>query len=156
MPTEFHTENLNERLYTRMARNILLHLGVDYTVFMKEWKIQFYPLEQTNPLYFTHYRTTSGQKINPNMPSGATGKKVITLWLHDSDNEFMTRENSDRIQHEICHAVLFGRQDWVKAVHTRQDTHRFMIKFWYWRFPFWRKMQLSIIDVRDLVTDYDN
>jgi len=151
MGTEFHTNNLNERLYTRMVRNILLHLGADYKTFMHEWKIQFYPLNQTNPDYFKHFKTTSGQKINPNMPSGATGKYVITLWLHDSKNEFMTRENSDRIQHELCHAVLFGRQDWVSAVHNRQDNYRFFRNFWYWRFPIWRRMRLSIIDVRDLV-----
>jgi len=147
----FNTSNLSERVYTRMIRNILLHLGADYEVFMAVWNIRIHDLKDTNTDFFKHFKTTSGQKINSAMPSGATGKYVMDLWLHDSKNEFMMRENSDRIQHEICHAVLFGKQHWVKAVHERQDNYRFFRNFWYWRFPMWRRMRLSIIDVRDLV-----
>lgn len=139
-----------------MVRNILMRYGVDVYTFMANWKIQFYPLAQTNPKYFDHFVTTSGQKINPNMPSGATGKNVVTLWLHDSTNEFKDRENSDRVMHELCHAMLLdkygtrGEINWVTAVHKNQDM-RFHFNFWYWKTPFWRRFPISAIEIRNFL-----
>ena len=150
----FHTDNLNRRLYRRMIQNQLLHLGVGVYDFVSSWDIHFYSLEQTDPFFFDHVRTTSGQAINTNMPSGVTGQKEIKFWLHDSDNDFKSRENSDRVQHEVCHAVLFDKYGtsggtWVNGVHNQPE--RFIIKFWYWKRFFWSRFQLSIIDIRPLL-----
>jgi len=150
----FHTNNLNHRLYHRMIQNQLLHFGVDVNDFISNWDIHFFSLEQTDPSFFDHVKTTSGQTINTSMPSGVTGKKEIRFWLHDSDNDFKSRENSDRVQHEVCHAVLFDKYGtsggtWVSGVHNQQN--RLIIKFWYWRRFFWKRFQLSIIDIRSLL-----
>ena len=137
-----------------MIENQLLHFQVNVYDFVSSWDINFYSLEETDVSFFNHVKTTSGQKINPNIPSGVTGKKEIRFWLHDSDNDFKNRENSDRVQHEICHAVLYDKYDtkdgiWVKGVH--EESERFIIKFWYWRKFFWRRFQLSVIDIRKLL-----
>ena len=150
----FHTDNLNHRLYRRMIQNQLLHLGVGIYDFISSWDIHFYSLEQTDPSFFDHVKTTSGQSINTSMPSGVTGQKEIRFWLHDSNNDFKSRENSDRVQHEVCHAVLFDKYGtaggtWVNGVHN--ESNRFIIKFWYWRRFFWSRFQLSIIDIRSLL-----
>ena len=150
----FHTTNLNKRLYRRLIENQLLHLGVGVYDFISSWDIHFYSLAQTESSFFDHVKTTSGQAINPNMPSGVTGQKEIRFWLHDSENDFKNRENSDRVQHEVCHAVLFDKYGtqggtWVNGVH--QETKRFTIKFWYWHKFFWRRFQLSVIDIRKLL-----
>ncbi len=150
----FHTNNLNQRLYRRIIQNQLLHLGIGVYDFVSSWDIHFYSLKQTDPSFFDHVTTTSGQAINTSMPSGVTGQKEIRFWLHDSDNDFKSRENSDRVQHEVCHAVLFDKYGtsggtWVNCVHNQPE--RFIIKFWYWRKFFWSRFQLSVIDIRNLL-----
>lgn len=144
----FHTKNLNKRLYKGMIRNILLNLDTQDTYrWLKKWDIHIWGLEDTNPEFFEHVKTTSGQKINTNMASGVCGKYRIDLFLRDSDNSFVTRENSDRVQHELCHAKLYGTPDFVSGVHDNID-NRFLIYFWYWNKFRWSKMQLSVIDIR--------
>ena len=133
-----------------MIRNILLHLGTQYTHrWLTKWDIHIWGLEDTNPLFFEHFKTTSGQKINTDMASGVTGKYRIDLYLRDSNNSFVTRSNSDRVQHELCHAKLYGTPDFVSGVHDNLD-NRFLISFWYWNKFRWSKLQLSIIDIRPL------
>lgn len=132
----------------RTFENILLHLNQDVYDFLDKWTITVFPLEQTDPRFFDHIRTTSGQKINPSMPSGVTGQYDMKLYLHDSTNEFKERENSDRIQHEICHAVLINTPHFVTGVHNNDK--RFIIKVWHWR-RFWKRTQISIIDIREFL-----
>lgn len=145
----FHTKKLNKRLYRNMIWNVLYHLEEFPSDFLKFWDIHIWGLEDTKLEFFEHVKTTSGTAINPNMPSGVTGKYRIDLFLHDSSNEFLSRENSDRVQHELCHARLFGNAYFVKGVH--ETTDRFIIKFWYWNKIIWKKFQLSIIDIRPFI-----
>ena len=138
-----------------MIENQLLNLDVEVYDFISSWDIHFHSLEQTDPAYFDHVITTSGQAINTSMPSGVTGQKEIKFWLHDDDNDFKNRENSDRVQHEICHAILYDKYGtqggtWVSGVHQQQG--RFIIKFWYRSQDSWKEFQLSIIDIRDLLS----
>ena len=77
MGINFHTSNLNEGMYKHMIRNIVLNLGKDVYDFVTFWDIHIWGLESTNPQFFDHIETTSGQKINTNMPSGVTGKYRI-------------------------------------------------------------------------------
>ena len=132
-----------------MVENILLHLDVPVYEFLQNWTINFHDLSQTDPRFYDHIVTTSGQKINTSMPSGVTGKYVIDLYLHDHDERNRNRENGDRVQHEICHAVLFGKPSFVKGVHD--TTSRFKISFWYWARIWWSRWYMSVIDVRKFV-----
>jgi hypothetical protein len=150
MPIVFNTKNLNERLYKRMIENILLNLGIKVYPFLQEWTINLHDLKNTDTRFYEHVRTTSGQRINPDMPSGVTGKFVIDLYLHDDDNTLKTRENGDRIQHEICHAALLNTPDFVKGVHDNVN-NRFQISFWYWRKIFWSRFYMTVIDIRPLL-----
>lgn len=151
----FHTKNLNQRTYRRVIRNIVLHLSPirhRAKVFLKIWDIYIIDLKDTNSSFFNHVTTTSGQRINPKMPSGVTGKYEIKLFLHDSSNVFKMRENFNRIQHEICHALLYeeyGTKDkkWVDLVHQ----NRFAFKEWFWYSKyliFWKRIPLYLIDIR--------
>ena len=144
----YHTKNINKRLVQRSFENVLMNLGIYPHIFLKLWDIDIFDLSKTNTLFFKHIKTTSGQKINPNMPSGVTGKFVMTLYLHDSSNEFKERENSDRIQHEICHAILYSKNRKLMVSGVHSTTKRFMISFWYWKKYFWKKTYISIIDIR--------
>ncbi len=144
----YHTKNINKRFNQRLFENILLNLGIDVFSFLDKWTINIYSLEQTDTRFFDHIKTTTGQKINPSMASGVTGKYDMKLYLHDSNNCFKERENSDRIQHEICHAVLFNTPNFVSGVHNTKS--RFIIKFWYWA-KFWKRTQVSIIDIRRFI-----
>jgi hypothetical protein len=120
----FHTNDINKGFVKSTVWNTLAHLKV-----------------------YNIGNTTSGQKINPDMPSGVTGKFRIDLYLHDSRNIFKLRENSDRIQHEICHALLIGTPHFVSGVHDNIN-NRFTVNYWYWdRFKY-TKFTLSIIDIR--------
>ena len=143
----FHTNRLNKRLYRNATWNILLHLDQSGKDFLKKWDIHLWCLEKTNVKFFEHVLSTSGGKINPKMPSGVTGKYRIDLYLHDKISPLHTLENLDRLQHEICHAVLYKTPHFVKGVHDNVS-NRFKIKFWYWKKFFWASTQISIIDIR--------
>lgn len=148
MTLKFHTDKINKRFVRRVIGNTIINL-TDYSLyqFLKSWDIHIWSTNDTNPQFFEHIKTTSGQKINPNMPSGVTGKFRMDLWLHDSNNDFKARENSDRIMHEVCHALLINTRYFVSAVHSNVG-NRFKVSFWYWdRFKY-KKFWLSIIDIR--------
>ena len=151
MGITFHTQNTNKRFVRRVIENTLLNTKVkNVGSWLKVWDIHVWGLEDTNPQFFEHITTTSGQKINPDMPSGVTGKLRIDLFLHDSRNEFKQRENSDRIMHEVCHARLYGSPDFVSGVHNNIN-NRFNVEFWYWDRFIWKRNVLSIIDIRSLL-----
>ena len=152
----FYTKNINQRMYVSLIENIILALDTrpgKVTEFIKNWTIRIIPLAQTDTKFFDHVKTTTGEKINPNMPSGVTGKYVMDLYLHDSDNEFKFLENSNRIQHEICHALLIGTPYFVSGVHSKISPggaiiSGFKINFWTNRWKFWKYLQINIIDIR--------
>jgi hypothetical protein len=154
MPLTFHTKHLNHRLYRNMFWNLCLHTDFSPNEYLTKWDIHLFPLDGTDLAFFGHVDSTSG-KLNPNMPSGVTGKHEMKLWLHDNTNDFMNRENSDRVQHEFCHSRLYeeygtANQTWVRGVHEEDDW--FKITFWYRsRFLLWKKFHLSIIDIRGLL-----
>lgn len=132
-----------------MVWNTLLHLDIDNRDFLRRWDIHFWGLGDMNTQFFEHITTTSGTKINPNMAAGVTGKYRIDFWLIDTNNEFISRSNSDRVQHELCHAVLFGKPEFVSGVHeANKNRDYFKVKFWYWNKIRWSRFQLSILDIR--------
>ena len=145
---KYQTKNINKQFVSQTVIHTLANVGIkDLSGWLNKWDIHVWDLKDTNPQFFEHIKTTSGQKINPNMPSGVTGKFRMDLYLHDSRNVFKLRENSDRIQHEICHALLIGTPHFVSGVHDNIN-NRFTVNYWYWdRFKY-TKFTLSIIDIR--------
>ena len=142
-------------MYKRLVENVLMNLdpGVSTREFMDRWTIAIRPLEQVNTQFFEHIKSTSGTKINDKMPSGVTGKYIIDLFMHDDTNIFKFRENADRIQHELCHAKLYGTYGFVSAVHNKIGVggniiRGFKINFWTNRWKFWQNIPIYIIDVR--------
>jgi len=148
MPIAYHTENINERFVKQTILHTLANNYIrDLTGWLKKWDIHVWDVSDTRTAYFGHIKTTSGQKINPDMPSGVTGKYRMDLYLHDSQNVFKARENGDRIMHEVCHALLIGTPDFVTGVHNNIK-NRYTISYWYWdRFKY-TKFYLSVIDIR--------
>jgi len=158
------TRNLDKSFYEQLTRRILYEFltAAEIIEFLKVWEIEFHNLEYMNRQFFAHVKLQEGQRISSNSPAGVTGQGQIILYLHDSKNEMKTRENTDRLQHELCHAVLFflyknlrlegQKQNMAtKAVHDQNNGgQRFKINFWHRKFLFWKKMQISIIDIRHL------
>lgn len=158
MPIIFHTEHLNKRLYRQLFRNLCLHTDMSVNEFFQRWTIHIYPSTKTQLAFFGHIESTSGQKINPGIPSGVTGKYEMKLFLIDSKNGFVDRSNHVVTMHEFCHARLYEKHKtkdliWVKAVHDKIDSQgrilkSFRISFWYWNRVFWGKIILNVIDIR--------
>ena len=146
----FHTNHINKRFVRRVIENTLINIKEYPYGFLQLWDIHVWGLDDTNPQFFEHIKTTSGQKINPNMPSGVTGLYRMDLYLHDSSNSLKERENSDRIMHELCHARLIGTTDFVSGVHDNID-NRFSTTFWYWNKYKYTRFILSIIDIREFL-----
>jgi len=165
MPFVYHTNNLDTNAYTQMLRRILYEFfPVNKLMeFETKWTVSFYDLTNTRSEFFDHVKIQEGQSINTSMPSGVTGLHVVDLFIHDSTDQMKMRENSDRIQHELMHAILFevyGNQKrqsdnkliYVHEVHDRNaNGQRFKIDFWYNFQDRWQKLQLSLIDIRNLV-----
>lgn len=135
-----------------MVWNCLYHLEEFPGDFLKFWDIHIWSTEDTKLEFFEHYKTTSGQALNPNMASGVTGQYRIDLFLIDNNNNLISRSNSDKVQHELCHARLFGTEYFVKGVHEKHESRDyFKINFWYWNRIWWKKFQLSILDIREYI-----
>ena len=71
---KFHTNRINKRFVRNTIWNTLLNLKVNNVGrWLDKWDIHVWDLKDTNPQFFEHVKTTSGQKINTSMPSGVTG-----------------------------------------------------------------------------------
>jgi hypothetical protein len=144
-------------MYRRLVENIVIHIDKAphaAKAFMDAWEIRLRPLSQTNEDFFKHTESTSGGKVNTGMPSGVTGKYVMDLFLHDDTNMMLFRENSDRVQHEVCHALLFDTPKFVSGVHDKVTPagsylKQFKFDFWTNRWRFWSKIPITVIDIRD-------
>ena len=138
-----------------MIRNILLHYGVYSKHFLDRWNIRIYPLDKTDPRFYEHLKTTDGVKINSHIPSGVTGLRVMTLFVHDSMNNRKMMENARVIGHELAHAILLDRygtkdKQWVKGVHGNDWIFNF--KFWYSKWwVLWRYIPITLVDIRYLL-----
>ena len=160
----FFTTILNRPFYEQLTRRILYEFltAAEIKEFLKVWELEFHDLEYMNTQFFAHVKLTEGQRISKNSPAGVTGQGQIILYLHDSKNELKNRENIDRLQHELCHAVLIYLYHnkrlpghklnlATKAVHDLNDAgQRFKINFWYRNLLFWKKTNISIIDIKHL------
>ena len=161
MPLIFYTEKINEKQYKRLCYRILYELyNHDHkkvVFFLGHVRVEIYPLSKTTTKYFEHIKTTSGQKINPNQPSGVAGKFNVKLFLHDSKLSglgFKFRENADRIGHEFGHEKLwldYGTSSghWVEAIHDR-DNKEGKFRFWHWTLKPFVLLPIHIIDSRNL------
>lgn len=158
MPIDFGTIKLNQRLYQKMIWYILAEL-YDYDVdkvlmFWRDWTIEIYPSEEANNEFFRHIKSTSGTRLNTGVPSGHTGIRYIALFLIDVNDWGTHHINSDRVQHELCHARMLEKLNFVtssglhvSAVHN--EPKRFYKYFWYWNWAWFKlRFRLSIIDIR--------
>ena len=144
-----------------MVRRILYEFltAKEMLQFLNKWTIEFHSLEYANTQFFGHVKLQEGQSINPNMPSGVTGQDQILLYLHDSKNIMKARENSDRIQHELCHAVLYflhqnkkleGKKNVLAVTAVHDNPLIYHIIYWYKKLLIWRKFPIALIDIRYL------
>jgi len=118
--------------------------------FITFWDVHVWPLKSMDPNYLEGYKATAGEKVNFDMAWGMTGKGRIDLYLNDTKNDFIARENSTVLQHEISHALLYNTEHFVDGVHDNQK-NIYPIEFWYWDKWRYRKFRLWIIDIRDLL-----
>lgn len=161
MTISFHTKSINEKFYKRFIEVMVYHhlKEWNYYDFMVQWDITLYDLNDANQSFYDHVKLQEGRKINPLLPSGVTGKNQVNCYLHDSKNDFKTRENLEVIQHELCHAILIhtnlqkkrpGKKQNLSTelVHERANSKRWFMNFWHYS-KFWKKWNISIIEIRD-------
>ena len=124
---------------------------------MDKWNIEIYPTTRADTKYFEHVLSTSGGKLNTGIPSGVTGQFEMKLFLHDHKKTDIRRmmENSDRVQHELMHALLYTKYGtrlkiFVKSVHDAEFAkNKFKVNFWFFRsFLRWTRIPIAIADVR--------
>ena len=127
-----------------MVRRILYEFltAKEMIRFLNSWKIEFHSLEFANIQFYDHVKL-----------------QEILLYLHDSKNFMKMRENSDRIQHELCHAVLYflykdqklkGKKNVLAVSAVHDNPLIYQINYWFRKWLIWRKMQIAIIDIRYL------
>ena len=64
----YHTKNINKQFVNQTIVHTLANIGVkDLSGWLNKWDIHVWNLKDTNPQFFEHVQTTSGQKINLNM-----------------------------------------------------------------------------------------
>ena len=123
--------------------------------FIDKWDIEILDKSQANTTFFKGLKTTSGGKLNTKIPSGVTGHFHMYLFLHDVNDLRYRMENSDRVQHELCHALLYDKlgtreKIFVEEVHNAEEINdKFKITFWYYsKWAFWARMPISIANIR--------
>jgi len=145
----FKTKKLDQDFYRFCIMGQILGQGYDPNM-IKKWKITVYDLSQTKPEFYEHVEILDGQKINPNMPSGVTGKMTVDLYLLDSEGLMQKRMNSHIIQHEMAHAMLYDKYGgmsnlWVDLVHNNNATYTLQLTK---DESDWKFFSMKIIDIR--------
>lgn len=122
MKINFHTTNLNDRVYKRLI-NYFLYFTLkskDFHSFYKKWEIDIYPSTQIGDSKFFD---TQGDGVG-----GVTGMYHIALYLEDKPTNLIhdifkatLRKNAMVISHELCHAMLIHKGRYSNKVKLRND-----------------------------------
>jgi hypothetical protein len=123
MTTIYHTKKINQKAYDQIIKNTIIFNGHDGThlsgqvawaKFDAEWTLEIIPLtDAIDPKYSSYFKHVE-VNTNTGIPWGITGKKTITVFVTDTRNPFILRQNVMPLAHELLHAVY---QDNVGTYH---------------------------------------
>lgn len=121
MVISFFTKNINEKTYTDIVERIIMLNGHDgnhkssfeaLQRFRKDWQLNIIPV--TDQEDFKAFYSHLNVEVSDGIAWGVTGKKVIFMFVNDSKNPFILRQNVMPLGHELLHAVY---QDAVGTYH---------------------------------------
>ena len=122
----FKTKNIDEKKYRDIIQRTIILNGDDGTPlsgyrawqnFDQTWTLMIIPVtEQADyERYYGHLRIETSSGIS----WGVTGQKVIYMFVNDSANSFIIRQNIMPLAHELLHAL------YIDAVGTQHIVRRY-------------------------------
>jgi len=121
MPIFFHTKNIDQAKYIKLIRRTIFLNGNDgtnlsgmraWTNFIENWTLTIIPVEKQEEYkrFYEHLDVETSDGI----AWGVTGLRVIYMFVNDSKNSFIIRQNMMPLAHELLHAIY---QDAVGTSH---------------------------------------
>ena len=121
MPINFSTKNIDQDTYTKIIRRIIILNGNKgeglsgyqaWVRFNRDWHLNIIPVTEQEEYkkYYNHLNVETSNGI----ALGVTGQKVIYMFVNDSKNSFIIRQNIMPLGHELLHALY---QDEVGTQH---------------------------------------
>jgi len=121
LPINFTTKNIDQEKYIKIIRRIIVlngHNGEDlsgyqaWVRFNRDWHLNIIPV--TEQYDYERYYKHLNVETSSGIAWGVTGQKVIYMFVNDSSNTFITRQNIMPLGHELLHAIY---QDEVGTQH---------------------------------------
>lgn len=121
MTITFFTKNIDEKTYTDIIERTIMLNGHDgnhkssYEAlerFRKDWQLNIIPV--TDQEDFKAFYNHLDIEVSDGIAWGVTGSKVIFMFVNDSKNPFILRQNVMPLAHELLHAIY---QDGVGTYH---------------------------------------
>ena len=117
----FKTKNIDEKKYRDIIQRTIMINGHDGTNnsgykawqnFDQTWVLMIIPVTEQEEYkrYYSHLRV----EVSDGIAWGVTGQKVIYMFVNDSANSFIIRQNVMPLAHELLHAIY---QDAVGTQH---------------------------------------
>lgn len=124
MPIIFQTKNIDQEKYLKIIRRIIIlngHNGdnlsgqIAWLRFQESWTLHIIPVEEQEDYkrFYQHLNVETSDGI----AWGVTGQKVIYMFINDSANSFIIRQNIMPLAHELLHALY---QDEVGTGHIQR------------------------------------
>ncbi len=121
MPINFTTKNIDQEKYIKIIRRIIVLNGNNgedlsgyqaWVRFSRDWTLNIIPV--TEQYDYERYYKHLNVETSSGIAWGVTGQKVIYMFVNDSGNTFITRQNIMPLGHELLHALY---QDEVGTQH---------------------------------------
>lgn len=121
MPIIFETEKIDREKYLKLIRRFIMINGDNgrhlsgyhaWENFKDNWTLHIIPVEKQDEYkrFYEHLNVETSDGI----AWGVTGLKVIYMFINDSKNSFIIRQNMMPLGHELLHAIY---QDAVGTSH---------------------------------------
>jgi hypothetical protein len=184
MVTHYHTKKINTKVWDQIIQNIIMFNGDNgehlsgykmWKKIEKDWEINIIPLTEANAPEYESYFASMELNTNTGIPWGVTGKKTVTVFVTDTRNPFVLRQNVMPLAHELLHAVyqegvgtyhVPRKYDAPEAkagsrgaaatviVHDNWYGTKETIKFWVRYLAMWVPITIPYIPIKQAKQDY--
>jgi len=124
MPIFYETKNIDREKYTKLIRRTIILNGYDGTNlsgqrawlrFQESWTVWIIPVTEQEEYkkFYGHLNVETSDGI----AWGVTGQKVVYMFVNDSKNSFIIRQNMMPLGHELLHAIY---QDEIGTSHIQR------------------------------------
>ena len=118
MTITFFTKNIDKKTYTDIIERTIMLNGHDgnhkssYEAlerFRKDWQLNIIPV--TDQEDFKAFYNHLDIEVSDGIAWGVTGSKVIFMFVNDSKNPFILRQNIMPLAHELLHAIYSSAEN---------------------------------------------